>query len=145
MCVVRINVTKNKLYWCHRYLLVQNADSRPDTKYRLETTDFTNIIKVDDVNNSDGKASLKRQKSPETTTDTHLATQSGPKLPPNNIFYTTCVCVCISSVCAIMLQVIVIQTRWNTKRPTKEFSMQKSRLVMWPRPVRAWQRQSSSR
>ena len=28
------------------------------------------VIKVDDVNNSDGKASLKRQKSPETTTDT---------------------------------------------------------------------------
>ena len=27
-------------------------------------------IKVDDVNNSDGKASLKRQKSPENTTDT---------------------------------------------------------------------------
>ena len=35
--------------------------------------------------------------------------------------------VSISSVCAIMLQVIVIQTRWNTKRPTKEFSKQKSR------------------
>ena len=33
-------------------------------------TDFTNVIKVDDVNNSDGKARLKRQKSPETTTDT---------------------------------------------------------------------------
>ena len=33
-------------------------------------TDFTNVIKVDDVNNSHGKASLKRQKSPETTTDT---------------------------------------------------------------------------
>ena len=33
-------------------------------------TDFTNVIKVDDVNNSDGKASLKRQQSPETTTDT---------------------------------------------------------------------------
>ena len=32
-------------------------------------TDFTNVIKVDDVNN-DGKASLKRQQSPETTTDT---------------------------------------------------------------------------
>ncbi|RMX45642.1 hypothetical protein pdam_00023104 [Pocillopora damicornis] len=32
--------------------------------------DFTNVIKVDDVNNSDGKASLKRQKSPENTTDT---------------------------------------------------------------------------
>ena len=37
MCVVRINVTKNKLYWCHRYLLVQNADSRSDTKYRLQS------------------------------------------------------------------------------------------------------------
>ena len=35
--------------------------------------------------------------------------------------------VSISSVCAIMLQVIVIQTRWNTKRPTKEFSKQKYR------------------
>ena len=35
--------------------------------------------------------------------------------------------VSISSVCAIMLQVIVIRTRWNTKRPTKEFSKQKSR------------------
>ena len=32
-------------------------------------TDFTNVRKVDDVNNSDGKASLKRQKSPENTTD----------------------------------------------------------------------------
>ena len=36
--------------------------------------------------------------------------------------------VSISSVCAIMLQVIVIRTRWNTKRPTKEFSKQKSRV-----------------
>ena len=35
--------------------------------------------------------------------------------------------VSILSVCAIMLQVIVIQTRWNTKRPTKEFYKQKSR------------------
>ena len=33
-------------------------------------TDFINVIKVDDVNNNDGKASLKRQKSPENTTDT---------------------------------------------------------------------------
>ena len=32
--------------------------------------DFTNVIKVDDVNNSDGKASLKRQKSPKNKTDT---------------------------------------------------------------------------
>ena len=37
MCVVRINVTKNKLYWCHGYLLVQNADCRPDTKCGLGT------------------------------------------------------------------------------------------------------------
>ena len=29
------------------------------------------LIKQSDMNNSDGKASLKRQKSPETTTDTH--------------------------------------------------------------------------
>ena len=35
--------------------------------------------------------------------------------------------VSISSVCTIMLQAIVIQTRWNTKRPIKEFSEQKSR------------------
>ena len=47
------------------------------------------LIKVDDVNNSDGKASLKRQ------------TQSVPKLPLNNIFQsglaainTTYTCVC---------------------------------------------------
>ena len=32
--------------------------------------DFTNAIKVGDVTHSDGKASLKQQKSPETTTDT---------------------------------------------------------------------------
>ena len=30
-------------------------------------TDFTNVIKVDYVNNSDAEARLKRQKSPETT------------------------------------------------------------------------------
>ena len=35
--------------------------------------------------------------------------------------------VSILSVCAIMLQVTVIQTRSNTKRPTKEFYKQKSR------------------
>ena len=35
--------------------------------------------------------------------------------------------VSILSVCAIMLQVIVIQTRWNTKRLTKELYKQKSR------------------
>ena len=34
---MRITVTKNKLYWCHGYLLVQNADCRPDTKCRLGT------------------------------------------------------------------------------------------------------------
>ena len=37
MCVVRITVTKIKLYWCHGYLLVQNADCRPDTKCGLGT------------------------------------------------------------------------------------------------------------
>ena len=37
MCDVRITVTKNKLYWCHGYLLVQNADCRPDTKCGLGT------------------------------------------------------------------------------------------------------------
>ena len=35
MCVLRINVTKNKLYWCHGYLLVQNADSRLQTGYKI--------------------------------------------------------------------------------------------------------------
>ena len=34
-CVVRINVNKNKLYWCHGYLLVQNADSRLQTGYKI--------------------------------------------------------------------------------------------------------------
>ena len=143
MCVVWITVTKNKLYWYHGYLLVQNADSRLQTGYKMQTENlksfyvwftikchltacralrnrfsafslhdylhycgkflahflmkinrtiisslqyslltlcaswsvwflyrFTNVIKVDDVNNSDGKARLKRQKSPETTIDT---------------------------------------------------------------------------
>ena len=37
MCVVRIAVTKNKLYWCYGYLLVQNADCKPDKKCRLGT------------------------------------------------------------------------------------------------------------
>ena len=37
MCVVWITVTRNKLYWCHGYLLVQHADCRPDTKCRLGT------------------------------------------------------------------------------------------------------------
>ena len=40
MCDVRITVTKNKLYWCHGYLLVQNADCRPDTKRRLQTAEW---------------------------------------------------------------------------------------------------------
>ena len=34
---MRITVTKNKLFWCHGCLLVQNADCRPDTKCRLGT------------------------------------------------------------------------------------------------------------
>ena len=34
LCVVRLTVTKNKLYWCHGYLLVQNTDCRLDTKCR---------------------------------------------------------------------------------------------------------------
>ena len=38
MYVVRITLIKNKLYWCHGYLLVQNADCRPDTKCGLCTT-----------------------------------------------------------------------------------------------------------
>ena len=29
------NCNQNKLYWSHRYLLVQNSDCRPDTKCRL--------------------------------------------------------------------------------------------------------------
>ena len=36
---MRINVTKNKLYWCHGYLLVQNADSRLQTGYKIQTAD----------------------------------------------------------------------------------------------------------
>ena len=45
MCVVQITVTKKKLYWCHVYLLVQNADCRldkkcrPGTKCRLQTAE----------------------------------------------------------------------------------------------------------
>ena len=35
--------------------------------------------------------------------------------------------VSILNVCAVMLRVIVIQTRWNTNRLTKEFYTQKSR------------------
>ena len=44
VCVVRVIIAKNKLYWCHGYLLVQNADCRlqtadcrPATKCRLGT------------------------------------------------------------------------------------------------------------
>ena len=47
LCVVRITVTKNKHYWCHGYLFVQNADCRlqtaecrPDTKCRLQTAEW---------------------------------------------------------------------------------------------------------
>ena len=40
----------------------------------------------------------------------------------------------ILSVCAIMLQMIVIQTHWNTKRLTKEFYGQKSRVRHVTRP-----------
>ena len=45
LCVVQITVTKKKLYWCHVYLLVQNADCRldkkcrPGTKCRLQTAE----------------------------------------------------------------------------------------------------------
>ena len=35
LCVVRITVTKNKLYWCDGYLLVQNTDCRLQTGYKL--------------------------------------------------------------------------------------------------------------
>ena len=35
LCDVRRIVTKNKLYWCHRYLLVQNADCRLQTGYKM--------------------------------------------------------------------------------------------------------------
>ena len=49
--------------------------------------------------------------------------------------------VSILGVCAIILQVIAIQTRWNTKRWTKEFYKQKSRGSSCdPALVRAWQR-----
>ena len=37
VCVVRITITKSKLYRCHGYLLVQNAERRPDIKCRLST------------------------------------------------------------------------------------------------------------
>ena len=33
--VVGITVTKNKLYWCHGYLLVQNTDCRAQTGYEM--------------------------------------------------------------------------------------------------------------
>ena len=34
-----INVTKNKQYWCHGYLLLQNADSRLQTGCKIQTAD----------------------------------------------------------------------------------------------------------
>ena len=37
MCVVRITVTKNKLYWCHGYLLVQNVGGRLQSGYKIQT------------------------------------------------------------------------------------------------------------
>ena len=37
MCVVRITVTKNKLYWCHGYLLVQNTDQIQNVDCRLQS------------------------------------------------------------------------------------------------------------
>ena len=39
MCVVRIAVTKNKLCWCHGYLLVKNADCRLQTADRIQNVD----------------------------------------------------------------------------------------------------------
>ena len=53
LCVLcaRITVTKNKLYWCHGYLLEQNADCRQDTKWRLGTKCRRQI--VDWVQNAD--------------------------------------------------------------------------------------------
>ena len=36
MCVVRITVTKNNLYWYHGYLLVQNADRIQNVDCRLQ-------------------------------------------------------------------------------------------------------------
>ena len=35
LCVVRITVSKNKLYGCHGYLVVQNAGSRLQTGYKM--------------------------------------------------------------------------------------------------------------
>ena len=69
------------LHYCGKflahYLMKIDRNIISSLQYSLLTlracdvcTDFTNVIKVDDVNNSNGKASLKGQKSPETTTDT---------------------------------------------------------------------------
>ena len=35
LCVVRVTVTKNKLYWWHGFLLVQNTDCRLQTGYKM--------------------------------------------------------------------------------------------------------------
>ena len=43
LCVVQITVTKNKLYWCHRYPLVQNADCRLQTGYKLNIDQVKNV------------------------------------------------------------------------------------------------------
>ena len=43
LCVVRITVTKNKLYWCHGYLLVQNADCRLQSGYKMQTENLKSI------------------------------------------------------------------------------------------------------
>ena len=34
------NCNQDKLYWCHGYLLVQNADCWPDTKCRRQTAEW---------------------------------------------------------------------------------------------------------
>ena len=47
MCVVQITVTKNKLYRCHGYLLVEIADCR------LQTADW--IQNVNQVQNVDSR------------------------------------------------------------------------------------------
>ena len=39
LSVVRITVTKNKLYWCHGYLSVQNADCRMQNGYKMQTAE----------------------------------------------------------------------------------------------------------
>ena len=39
LCVVRVTVTKNKLYWWHGFLLVQNTDCRLQTADRIQNVD----------------------------------------------------------------------------------------------------------